>query len=36
MEPESAIHEVSNVRGVQIPETPEQENCIYEVAAKVK
>jgi protein-tyrosine phosphatase len=36
MEPESAIHEVSNVRGVHIPETPEQEHCIYEVAANVK
>lgn len=36
MEPESAIHEVSNVRGVRIPETPEQESCIYEVAANAK
>ena len=36
MEPESAIHEVSNVRGIQVPETPEQESCIYEVAANVK
>ena len=36
MEPESAIQEVSKVRGVPIPETPEQESCIYEVAASVK
>lgn len=36
MEPETAIHEVSKVRGIHIPETPEQESCIYGVAAKVK
>lgn len=36
MEPESAIQEVSRVRGVQIPETPEQEGCIYGVAANLK
>ena len=36
MEPASAIQNVSKVRGVQIPETPEQENCIYGVAASVK
>jgi protein-tyrosine phosphatase len=36
VEPESAIREVSRVRGVQIPETPEQESCIYGVAANVK
>jgi len=36
MEPASAIQKVSKVRGVQIPETPEQENCIYGVAANVK
>lgn len=36
MEPASAIRKVSQVRGLQIPETPEQENCIYGVAASVK
>ena len=36
MEPASAIQQVSKMRGVQIPETPEQENCIYGVAATVK
>jgi protein-tyrosine phosphatase len=36
MEPEAAIRKVSEVRGVHIPETPEQESCIYEVAANVK
>jgi len=35
MEPELAIHEVSSVRGVHIPETPEQESCIYKIAANV-
>jgi protein-tyrosine phosphatase len=36
MEPETAIEEVSRVRGVQVPETTGQENCIYEVAANVR
>lgn len=36
MEPASAIQKVSKVRGLQIPETPEQQNCIYGVAASVK
>jgi protein-tyrosine phosphatase len=36
MEPASAIQTVSEMRGIQIPETPEQESCIYEVAANVK
>jgi hypothetical protein len=36
MEPESAIEEVSKVRGVHIPETTEQKSCIYEVAASVR
>jgi protein tyrosine/serine phosphatase len=36
MEPESAIQEVSKARGVHIPETPEQEGCIYGVAANLK
>lgn len=36
MEPASAIQKVSEVRGLRIPETPEQESCIYEAAANVK
>lgn len=36
MDPGSAIQEVSKARGVHIPETPEQESCIYEVATNVK
>lgn len=36
MEPEAAIKEVSRVRGVQVPETTEQESCIYEVAANAR
>jgi protein tyrosine/serine phosphatase len=36
MEPESAVQEVSRVRGVQIPETPAQEGCIYGIAASLK
>lgn len=36
VEPERAIEHVSATRGVQVPETPEQEGCIYEVAATVR
>ncbi|HUB82633.1 MAG TPA: dual specificity protein phosphatase family protein [Bryobacteraceae bacterium] len=36
MDPEAAIQEVSRVRGVPVPETHEQESCIYEIAANVK
>lgn len=36
MEPEAAIKEVSKVRGVPIPETREQEDCIYEVATDLE
>jgi protein-tyrosine phosphatase len=36
MEPASAIQKISKGRGFPIPETPEQENCIYEVATHVK
>jgi protein-tyrosine phosphatase len=36
MEPESAIQKVSKMRGVHVPETPEQEDCIYGVAANLK
>jgi protein-tyrosine phosphatase len=36
MEPESAIREVSKLRGVRIPETPEQESWIYGVPANVR
>ncbi|MCW5979759.1 MAG: dual specificity protein phosphatase family protein [Bryobacteraceae bacterium] len=36
VEPESAIERVSEMRGIHIPETPEQESCIYEVAATVR
>lgn len=36
IEPESAIRKVSEVRGIRIPETPEQETCIYEVIPNSK
>lgn len=36
MEPQAAIEKVSKTRGVHIPETTEQEACIYEVAASVR
>jgi protein-tyrosine phosphatase len=36
MKPESAIQEVSRVRGIHIPETPEQENWIHEVRENVR
>lgn len=36
MRPESAIEQVSRVRGLAVPETPEQESYIYEVAASVR
>jgi protein-tyrosine phosphatase len=36
MEPGTAIQEVSKVRGVHIPETPEQEDCIYGIAANLR
>jgi len=36
MEPVSAIQEVSEARGIQIPETPLQESWIYGVRASVR
>jgi protein-tyrosine phosphatase len=35
-EPEAAIKKVSNARGVPVPETPDQEQWIYRLPARVK
>jgi protein-tyrosine phosphatase len=36
MDPDLAIQQISKTRGVQVPETAEQESCIHEVAAIVR
>jgi protein-tyrosine phosphatase len=36
MDPDVAIDEVSRTRGIQVPETAEQESCIRDVAATVR
>jgi protein-tyrosine phosphatase len=36
MEPERAMERVSAIRGVRVPETPEQEGWIYGLAANVR
>ena len=36
VDPTVAMEEVSNARGVHVPETTVQENCIHEIAATVR